>query len=93
MHDTRTGHDTKYDHARQHPCVTESHQIVAVSRLTSKAPKTALSHFRWWRFVASAEEDAVACSLNYGDNAAVQEAVQPPRRTAIMSGKSSLAGP
>ncbi len=56
-------------------------------------PKTALSHFRWWRFVASAEEDAVACSLNYGDNAAVQEAVQPPRRTAIMSGKSSLAGP
>ena len=38
MHDTRTRHDTKYDHARQHPCVTQSHQIVAVSRLTSKAP-------------------------------------------------------
>ena len=38
MHDTRTRHDTKYDHARQHPYVTQSHQIVAVSRLTSKAP-------------------------------------------------------
>ena len=37
MHDTRTRHDTKYDHARQHPYVTQSHQIVAVSRLTSKA--------------------------------------------------------
>src|SRR5580700_2917919 len=41
MHDTRTGHDTKYDHARQRPCVTQSHQIVAVSRLTSKARKKA----------------------------------------------------
>ena len=39
MHDTRTRHDTKYDHPRQHPCVTQSHQIVAVSRLTSKAQK------------------------------------------------------
>ncbi len=27
------------------------------------------------------------------DNVAVQEAVQPQRRTAAMSGKSNLAGP
>ena len=35
----------------------------------------------------------VACSLNNEDNLAVQEAVQPGRRTAAMPGKSSLAGP
>jgi hypothetical protein len=34
-----------------------------------------------------------ACSLNYGDNVAVQEAVQPRRRTAVMPGKSSLTDP
>lgn len=38
-------------------------------------------------------DDQVACSLNYGDNVAVQEAAQPRRQTAIMSGKSSSTGP
>jgi|SRR5580700_6034637 hypothetical protein len=36
---------------------------------------------------------AHAYSLNCGDNVAVQEAVQPRRRTATVSGKSSSAGP
>ena len=60
MHDTRTRHDTKYDHARQHPCVTQSYQIVAVSRLTSKAPIWAflLTHYAIRHLMCEAADQA-----------------------------------